>query len=268
MFKVDILKEVELKRDTSKSETENLVRSSQLLLEGEYKRERDLLKQIGLGSQIIEAERSNSIDIERQTFEKEYSGEIVLKESEIKDIAIKYDLRFLQASNFNGFVDLDIAPKIKSFIDDHKINPSKGDFYILAPGKSFNLDNKKSKNKKNRYNPILFYKVPNETSEHMYVIVNKWGKSFNMMRYIRGLIYENFNSFVISNLIIFSTLALTLTNVFNNNHTITLGNIVLSIFIGVIGTVISTAIRCSRLTDGNKVNDAFNIVLWNSIDKK
>jgi len=271
MFKVDITKEVKKRRESSKEEAEVLVQSAQLLLDGDNGKERDLLKKIGLGHQIQEAERANSIDLERKTFETEYGVEIVMQEDEIRDLALKYDLKFLQASKFKGSVDLSIGPKIRRFVDSNDINPSKSDFFLLGPGKAFNLKEREIVGRKKfsaDLDPVLFYKIPDNTNETMYVMVHKWGNDFTIMRYLRGLVLENSASYIVSQLTIGFALSLILCNVLDGDYTIGYGNIALSAFLALSYTGIMVLVRLSRLNQNDSWDEAFNVELWDSEHKK
>lgn len=266
MLKVDITKEVIKKRESSKKDAVNIVKETQLLLEGDAQQEREILKKIGLGHQIKKAERVNVIDLERKTFETEYGGEVVMQEHEIKELCIKYDLKFLPTEKFKGHTDLNIGPRIRRFVEKNNINPSKGDFFIMAPGKTFNLEDRPKPVKDS--DPILFYKIPNNTEERMFVMVHKWGNDFTIFRRLRGLVLENVTSFVISHITIGFFVALLGCNLLDNDYSIGIGNIILSSLIAIAYAGILLLIRAGGDRSGRELNDVFNVNLWNSIYKK
>jgi len=266
MFKVDITEEVRKTRKATDDAAEVMVQEAQLLLEGDHLEEREVLKSIGLGHTIHIAEKSNSINLERKTFENEYSGETVMQEKEIKDISIKYDLKFLKAKNYKGHTDLSIGPYINKFVKANGISPSKDDFFLLAPIKSFNLDEKPRPAK--TLDPVLFYKVPNNTTEAMYVMVHKWGNSFSMLRYARGLLFESFWSYASLQFAFGFSGALILTTMLDNNFYIGAGNIILSTLLGGAYTFGMSLIRMRKLSEGASYDKAFNTLLWNNINKR
>lgn len=271
MLKVNIEDEVKRKRQNSKDEAGETVKSAQLLLEGDESKERDLLKKIGLGHQIKEAEKVNNIDLERSTFETEYGNAIIMCRSEIKDLALKYDLKFLGANHFKGAVDLNIGPKVRRFVDDNNISPSKDDFFLLGPGKAFNLQKKEIVGRQKfsvDLDPILFYKVPNNTIEDMYVMVHKWGNDFTILRYLRGLVLENFKSYLTFQLIMGFTGALMTTNYLSSNHVISTGSVILSVVLACVYTLIITLVRCRDLSKGDDYDRAFNTYNWHTVHKR
>ena len=266
MFKVDITEEVKKKRKSSEEEANDVVHEAQLLLEGSHQEEREVLKAVGLGHNIQQAERTNSINLERKTFETEYSGEVVMQKNEIKDLCIKYDLKFLRADYYKGHTDLSIGPKINRFVKSNNISPSKGDFFLLAPGIAFNLE-ERPKPPKQR-DPVLFYKVPNNTSEDMYVMVHKWGNDFTILRYLRGLVLENVWSYVLLQFAFGFSASLVLTTMLDNNFYIGTGNVILSVLMGAAYTLTMTLVRTRRLSSGDSFNEAFNVELWNKTFKR
>lgn len=271
MLKVDIVEEVKKKRDDSTKNAESLVEVAQLLLEGDHQKEREVLKDIGLGHQIQQAEKESAVNLERKTFEKEYGEEVVMMESEIRDLCLKYDLRFLQASKYKGSVDLSIGPKVKRFVESNNISASKSDFFLLGPGKAFNLKEREIVGRRKfsvQLDPVLFYRVPDNSQETMYVMVHKWGNDFTIFRYLRGLVMENSASYIFSQLTIGFAVALVLCNLLDGDYTIGWGNIILSMVLGAAYTLVMMLIRCRRLSSGDDWNKAFNIELWNSTNQR
>lgn len=267
MIKVDITEEVKKKRQSSEKAAQEVLEAAQLLIEGDAQQEREILKQIGLGKNIIEAERVNSLNLERKTFESEYGERVVMQESEIRDLCLKYDLRFLTTENYNGSIDLNIGPEIRNFVKENNISPSRGDFYLLAPGKAFNLKQRELHGPSKfsvEMDPVLFYKVPDNSSEKMFVTVHKWGNDFTIFRYLRGLMYENLSSYLTIQFAIGFALSMILWTAVDGNFTVGYGNIVSASLTGIAYALISTAIRCARLGKGDAWNEAFNVKLWNS----
>jgi hypothetical protein len=271
MLKVNITEEVKKKRDHSSKEADGIVEAAQLLLEGDHQKEREILKDIGLGHQIQEAEKQSAVNLERKTFENEYGGETVMQESEIKDLCLKYDLRFLNTKHYKGSVDLGIGPKVKRFVESNNISASASDFFLLGPGKAFNLKEREIRGRSKfavDLDPVLFYRVPDNSQETMYVMVHKWGNDFTIFRYLRGLVLENSSSYIFSQLTIGFAISLVLCNLLDGDHTIGWGNIILSIVLGAAYTLTMMLIRCRRLSEGDSWDEAFNGELWNSTNQR
>ncbi|MEK6829102.1 MAG: hypothetical protein AABY15_03165 [Nanoarchaeota archaeon] len=186
-FNVKLKKELEKKKKESFNSSDGLVKETMLLLESNENAEKRALQIAGLDHQIRHVETAKGIEIERTQFEKEY-GDSVFTRDEIKDICIKYDLRFLPSNRFRGRLDTQISYKLKEFIEK---NPSVGnysnDFYIIAPSNAFELNDRPAK-PFITIDPILVYKLPKEDK---YVYVHKWGRDFTILRRLRGMFLES-----------------------------------------------------------------------------
>ena len=190
MFKINLEKELNKEREKNIS-PDTFVKEVKLLMEAENTKEKDTLTRIGLGFNFKDAEKLKGINLERTTFEEKYKGK-VFTTSEIEEICIKYDLRFLKSQKYNGHVDLQLGNVIAKFVDQHGLNLQNWDqdkFYIMAPATAFNLNKKP---KPAPADPVIFYKVDSARHEEdKYVFVHKWGNDFTIMRYLRGLFREH-----------------------------------------------------------------------------
>ena len=133
MINVELKKELEKKKKKSIGNSEEFLKETQLLLEAGADDEKRALRAIGLDHQIRHVENNRGIEIEREKFESEY-GESVFTEQEIKEICIKYDLRFLPSQFFKGRLDTQIASKLSKFIKENpEVGQHSDSFYIIAP---------------------------------------------------------------------------------------------------------------------------------------
>lgn len=155
-----------------------------------------------------------------------FSNLTVVRIEDIKILAEKYRLRFLETKRYAGIIPSDIASNIKDLekrvsqnnpkflkFDAHQLQT---DFFVLAPEEMFKLDEReKTEGTIQRMNrrfrnfteamksdPIMFYK---EDSEH-YIMVRKWGNDFTIFRRALGIITYNqlnlFSTFITSLLFI------------------------------------------------------------------
>ena len=105
----------------------------------------------------------------------------------IKNICVKYRLRFLDSNLFKG----DYPKNITKIISDieKKHDTKLINFMIMAPSKLFKI--------KSPDDPILFVPIGND----YYYLIHKWGEEFNYLRKLLVLPFKN-----IDNLTIFSVL--------------------------------------------------------------
>ncbi len=196
-MKVNLLDQLSDKRESSVEKTNKtmngLVDEAKMLLLESSSQERQLLSEAGLDHQFVKIEKEKGINLERATFENTY-GEKVFTEAEIKDICIKYNLKFLHSKKFKGSVDPLVGAKIKRFFENAKIDGAKfsaqNDLFIMAPPQAFNLEEKP--NPPVEADPVLFYRIHNRGNETMYAPVHKWGNDFTIFRRINGILRRNF----------------------------------------------------------------------------
>ena len=127
----------------------------------------------------------------------------VYSSQDIKDLCIKYRLRFLPSRYFNGNIGSEVLSKMKAFEDSElfrlKIKEGKeygpsskdnlvsswsidhGKYYIVAPEESFKLSDRPK-------DPLLFCYAGNG----MWYLVCKWGNDLSITRRVRGWLSENY----------------------------------------------------------------------------
>lgn len=201
MLKINLQDELEKERKKSIDNSEGVIKDIKLLVAGQNDDEKQALKAAGLGHAIEAVEKATGINLERQTFEEKFSGHKVFTESEINDLAIKYDLRFLNTWKYNGTVDLELGKILVEFFKNNGLDMSNGydsgRLYILAPKKLFNLKKRERPHRPRlRLDPVIFYKISDRETgpEGKYVFIHQWGNDFSFFRYLRGFFFESATS--------------------------------------------------------------------------
>lgn len=113
---------------------------------------------------------------------------------QIKEICIKYRLRFLDSKVFKGEIPYKAISKIKQLEREH--NQTLNGFKIVAPKELFQLEDKDS-------DPLLFLPLKNGR----YYLIHKWGGELNVFRSILAFPLRNFMSmfwFLVGVAIVFS----------------------------------------------------------------
>jgi len=160
-----------------------------LLLENRETQE-DLRIAMALGSHhnIARAQDKKGKMLELEHLDEKYVGNVFTLE-QIRKLAEKYDMRFLQSKYYCGEIDLEVISKLKQFSKDAgvEINDAnlKYNFYILAPETCFHLNTVVKL--KNPPDPAMFYKIDNDH----YRLIHQWGADFNIFNRIKGLLWKN-----------------------------------------------------------------------------
>lgn len=170
-----------------------------LLLEASNEDAR-ILRVMGRNSTMMQMENLVGSARELEDLEKEYGQ--VFEEEQIRDLAIRYRLRFLNSKNFIGKMDIQVTAKIKEFAKNYGISLNEANleynFYILAEPKAFALKTIRVKRFENLkaaltnafVDPVLFYQV----KPGIFVKVHKWGKDFTIYRRLLGYKWQNPNT--------------------------------------------------------------------------
>jgi len=221
-FSVDLKETLEKTNEKSKKEQDALLALSGLgeikgLLAYDSQRDAEIISSLGINSVNATLNEVKAKSIELEKAEKFYE-QTVFEEEQIKTLCLDYNLKFLPTSLFIGAFSVEVAAKIKNLektitksripemaakrnltieeyleTDDSKrefnfdTHQLKTKFFIMAPGKMFNLEKRPKPAKIVDYDPILFYK----TEENKYVMVHKWGQDFTIFRAIKGFIFRN-----------------------------------------------------------------------------
>lgn len=184
------------------------VKDVKLLMEGDRSEDLRILTNLGWTSNLARAQHHRGVQLELENLDNKYQGGI-FTETQIKELAVRYRLRFLNSTHFKGDLDLEIAAKIKEFaringgavMDNHSLQKL---YFILAPPEAFTLTKSEKPPKKSDEDPVLFFLTP----EGQYKMIHKWGKDFTMWRRLVGFRWEDANNYYASNYVIVLSLLL------------------------------------------------------------
>lgn len=98
---------------------------------------------------------------------------------QIKDLCIKYRLRFLDSTHFKGEIPYEAITKIKQL--EKETGTELKNFKIVAPKELFNLEDKDS-------DPLLFLQL----SANKFYFIHKWGGELNRFRSILAFPMRSF----------------------------------------------------------------------------
>lgn len=139
-----------------------------VLAEAEYE-DIDILKRAGFDVNMY-----NSILRKRDRDCTGFEPSRVFHKDEIKNICLKYDLRFLPVEYYKGTLDAELPQKLKALPIPLSYTNSDN-FRIVAPKSSFNLTERPK-------DPLLFYKLP----DGLYYLVHKWGSDLSVFNRVKG----------------------------------------------------------------------------------
>ncbi len=244
MLEVKIKKELDNLKSNDLENQEHFVKEVKLLMESNAKEEIDILKTMGLGSNIIKAEEQTRKILSFKEISDKYEGDVYTID-QIKHLALKYNLKFLKTKYFKGHVPGELGSILLRFKEKNVLSQYDLEerFYILGPSKVFNLT-------KRPVDPLLFYEIKDRnTGETMYKLVHKWGNDFTIFRRISGIINKTRTSVRMSH-IIFTFVLLGIINymmfqlpIYTTNKYVGLGilNIIINVISGlfIIGKIIS-----------------------------
>ena len=121
-------------------------------------------------------------------------SENIFTSEQIKKIAIRYRLRFLESKLFKGEIPYEAILKVKELEKKYKVKFSE--FKILAPASLFKLEDRNK-------DPLLFAKV----SENKFLLIHKWGNDLNGFRKVLAFPLCTIKNFILT----FLTLSLLIT---------------------------------------------------------
>lgn len=109
--------------------------------------------------------------------------------NDIKEVSIKYRLRFLDSTHFKSEIPYPAISKIKEF--EKKYEFKIQEFKILAPFGVFDLQDINQ-------DPLLFAKL----DENRFFLLHKWGNDLNVTRKFLNFPFRSIYHFFVSNLIL------------------------------------------------------------------
>lgn len=260
--------ETELKKVNEKHTNSNEIQKNVLLLEETSQQERKLLREAGLSGMFDKIDKQEAVRITRIKKQEEFNTKLYTLE-EIKDLCIKYRLKFLHSSNFKGIIDPKLGKKLVEYLKERNVvgslnEEANSNLFILAKKSDFNFDRKENLSS---VNPILFYQV-NTKEGKMYSVVTKWGRNFGIERKALGWLYNNEDRYLILMIVlsyIFSNIIITL---ISNNNPFYWGTLLLSL----LGIAIFFGIPCiywfnaeAPQSRKNKWYNLFSINDWKSL---
>lgn len=191
-MKIGLKKELDKVRKKSINSVESIITEANRLLTAGADAEQEALRKAGLNHKKMMVETAQGVEIERKSFEEQYKDH-VFTEEEIKNICIKYDLRFLRSEFYRGNLDTQLGSKLKKFIEDHpEVGNSSDSFYIMAPDNCFELIERPAKPFWTiKTDPVLMYKLP---KQNKYVYIHKWGRDFTILRRLRGMLLSSLSN--------------------------------------------------------------------------
>jgi hypothetical protein len=186
----NITRELNQKKDASKSllNGDFAVEQFKLLEAGDAAEDTRIANALGTKHSIARAQEKLGKVLAVEHLDKKFKGNIFTVD-QIKELAGKYNLRFLQTQHYCGDLDLGVITKIKEFNKETgtEINDAalRYNFYILAPEKCFKLET--FKKEKPAPDPAIFYKV----NDDHYRLIHQWGTDFSIWRKIAGWNWKN-----------------------------------------------------------------------------
>jgi hypothetical protein len=160
--------------------------TKQLLLEANTK-ENAILAAAGLNKQSVEAYRLKDESAMRKELKMKTGAPAVLNIDEIRQLCIRYRLRFLPSNRYAGNIDPLLGAKMLRFLESvGDVAPeysAERRFFIMAPVEAFTLDIVSKPP-----DPVLFYR---DEKSGLYTVVHKWGNDFTIFRRALGWITQS-----------------------------------------------------------------------------
>jgi hypothetical protein len=167
-------------------QTADLLREVDEIFSFSGRRESEVLNSFGKGSFIASGGNAKY---------RETSSKTIFNEENIKQLCIRYRLRFLPIQLYCGEVPYEVITKIKSY--EHKHHGRKAELFILAPPAFFLL--------KNAYKDPLLFAL---NSSGGYELLCEWGEKSSWYVPILNYPFRDFKSMVISSLAVGFVIAL------------------------------------------------------------
>lgn len=184
----------ELKNSKNKQEEQlnnnDVVKEVKLLMAADSAEDLRIFRALGKHHSIAVSETELGKKLELEKLDNKFAGNVFTR-NQIKKLAIKYNLRFLQSKYYKGKIDVQVAGKIKEFAKETNTEITNGNleynFYILAPENSFKLREVTTLKIWDDKDPAIFYKIDDDH----YRLIHKWGSDFTINNRIAGLLNYN-----------------------------------------------------------------------------
>lgn len=209
-------------KDRETANASEIVREVKLLLAGDEGKDMEIMRHLAGNSAMVANEIALGKQIELEKLEETYGSIFTL--NQIKELAIKYKLRFLNSGMYMGDMPQQAIAKLKQFSKDTitTIDPYtlKTQFFILGPVEAFKMDEISTADERREErrvqrerlraaraaDPVLFYKI----DQNHYRLIHKWGSDFNITRRITGWKWASSNNHFIFNFVLSSVLITTI----------------------------------------------------------
>ena len=173
---------INIAEELIKEKKKSLLDEANSLLNSEFMKDEDILKRI----QFFDFDQDD-----KQVLN--IISENVFTSEQIKNIAIKYRLRFLDSKLFKGEIPYEAILKVKELEKKHKVKFSE--FKILAPASLFKLEDRNK-------DPLLFASVssPNGGGQEgaAFLLIHKWGNDLNGFRKVLTFPLRTIKNFVLT----------------------------------------------------------------------
>lgn len=175
-----------------------VVTEVKLLLDGDNLKEGHILAEAFPNSHNIAVQEMSAEREHIKSLENIHHGSIYTI-AEIKDICMKYRLRFLPSVKYKGTVPAELIFELRrklvadngfGHLENGNVHDFKYNLFVMAPGYMFNVGNyTKTKREKlaeikrlKKEDPACFVKI----NEDKYMFLKEWGNSFSPFRRILG----------------------------------------------------------------------------------
>lgn len=215
----------ELKKTKKELKQESVIFESSspvlLLAETNEVRETEALRAMGLVPEVEESLVERGKQVVRKNLEDKF--DTLFSATEVKELCLKYGLKFLPTRNYKGPIKDDFGSKIIEFNESHGVDSTVSDheaqkYRILAPHESFGKSSSDDRKNNVSMDPILFYQVEDgdrgtssdndHKREKYYTIVYEWGNKFNIWRMITSYRRRNTESNLIHTFFLFFALGM------------------------------------------------------------
>lgn len=189
MIKESLKNELDKQKAEADISASNAVKQVKLLMDADSTEDLRILRNLAPQSNQMRIEKAVGKQLEIQKLEDEFDGDIYTID-QIRNLAQRYNMRFLPSTKFNGSIDVEVLAKIKAFAKktNTEINEwtLKKRFFILAPQEEFALD-ETIHTTVEYHDPVMFYQI----DETHYKFLHKWGSDFTVFRLIEGFRWRN-----------------------------------------------------------------------------
>lgn len=162
---------------------DDAVKQVKLLESSEAMEDLRIANALGKKHNIARAQDTIGKKLQIEKLDGKFAGNVYTL-NDIKSLARKYNMRFLQSKHYCGSLDIEVISKLKQFSKETKTEITDGNlhdnFYILAPEKCFNLE--KVKKMRRDPDPAIFYNIDG----YHFRLIHQWGSDFSILNRIAG----------------------------------------------------------------------------------